>query len=417
MGTNDRTGSDKLAQQLHKPHGLASSPYNIPIAQGMPSRKLVIQDCTLREGEQSRDINFSVDEKVEIARLLANIGVPEIEYGSPGRSQVDFELSQKIRKQDIRIRLDALVHIYLEDWKEQIDRTVESCPDSMNLVYPASDIRLEKVVKVTRAQAVARCGDALDYAIKKAAGKDIAVGYLASDTTRTNWDHLEQVIKTALGHGAQRLGVADTTGCALPQAFKDLVGRVRMLVGDAVPIDIHCHNDYGLALANTLAGVEGGATILQCSINGVGERNGIAALAELAAALESLYGMQTGIKLSDLHKLSEAFAGMSHVATPFDRAVVGDYSFCHKLDSHVLGVLSLPEVYETICAETVGATRTFALGKYSGPFVVSHKAKQLGISVPQHRMGDIIGEIEMRSIQEKKAVSDELFREIVQKWA
>jgi 2-isopropylmalate synthase len=414
MGTNDERLSVKEGRGLQQSPGWATSPYNRLASEEILPQQIIIQDCTLREAEQSRDINLAVEEKVKIARLLANIGVPEVEFGFPGSSPADIELCQNIRKHNINIKLDACVLIFGDDWKEQIDRAVESYPDVMNITFPSSDIRFEKVLKITRSQAVERCKQAIDYAVNKVAGKDIKVGYYPSDTTRANWDFLEEAIKTAVRHGAQRLTVVDTVGCALPRAVKYLVKKVRALIGDSIPIRIHCHNDYGLGLANTLAGVEGGATIINCSINGVGERNGIAGLAELIAALEFLYGIRTGIELSSIYEVTEGFVRITHLDTPPDQAIVGAYAFCHKLDEHVPGVLSLPEVYETISADVVGAKRIFALGKYSGPNMVSYKGKELGINIPKNRIEDVVKEIRKRSIKEKKALSDEIFKEIVQ---
>jgi 2-isopropylmalate synthase len=247
--------------------------------------------------------------------------------------------------------------------------------------------------------------------IRYAKGRGALIGYTPVDATRTALDFLERVIGEAVSSGAERIVIADTVGAAGPGTMRFLIGQVTQWVD--VPVQVHCHNDFGLALANALAAIEGGATIVDAAINGLGERSGNPALDEVAVVLKHFYGVETGIKLDGLFSLSRYLQEITKVPLPFNKPLVGDYSFSHKLDIHVKRVMSFGPLFEPIAPETVGNRRVIPLGRHAGPFIVGLKLEEHGLNAASEQIKEIVAQVEQRALKTKSSLSDDEFLDIV----
>lgn len=214
--------------------------------------KIFIKDMTLREGEQAAMSGFTLEEKIEIARMLDEVGVHYIQVGYPGLSESENRMIRTIVKLGLRTKVGGICLVYLPEWKEQIDRAIDTGVQWASVAYGLSPVRLSHMMKVPLEQAVDRCLQAMEYATRQG----LKVSFGATDTTRTPLETLVQLYRQAVSAGASMVGIADTAGAMGPTGMRYLVRQMRQAV--SVPVSIHCHNDLGLAMANTLAGVEGG---------------------------------------------------------------------------------------------------------------------------------------------------------------
>ncbi|MEX2451541.1 MAG: hypothetical protein WD407_11850 [Rhodospirillales bacterium] len=367
---------------------------------------LTIKDVTLREGEQAAEVNFSLDQKLTITDKLLEAGIRKIQGGYPGRSKVDRQFIETVKKSNRPADIEAIVQIYTKDWKSQIDAAVDSGADSINLMYPVSDLRLDYVQKVSREDALAQIAECIPYSV----ATGIRTRFSPTDATRAHLPFLLQSYDTAIKAGATDVGCSDTAGCMTPEGVEYLVGTI-MERYDVV-VHLHCHNDFGLALANCLAGVKAGATIIDASINGLGERAGNVDMAQAVTCLQHLYGVDLGVDLSKLTGLSRLVSELSGMTLPGNQPLTGENAFSHKLDAHVYGLEKNPEVYEFIDPKAVGNTNRIPLGKYTGPYVTKKKLAEIGLSANDEQIDVIVNRIHEQSISNKRSVTDEEFNEI-----
>lgn len=273
-------------------------------------KNVLINDVTLREGEQAADVDFSMKDKIEIVKKLGELGVRQVQCGYPGRSKIDWETIKMIKAEKIPIKTEAIAQVFQKDWKEQIDTCISCQPDSLDLMYPSSPYRLKYVQKVSEEEMVKRSVEAVKYA----ANRGVLVRFAPTDSARTRVPFLLEIYERVIEAGAERITLADTAGNLTPTSTRYLVGEITKKF--RVPLQIHCHNDYGLATANTLAAFEAGASILDASINGYGERAGNTTLDELVVALHVFYGVDLGIRLHLLTSLSQYLETLSGVPLP-----------------------------------------------------------------------------------------------------
>ena len=346
--------------------------------------QVVLNDCTLREGEQASEVNFGLEARLKIAEALHDAGISQVQAGYPGRSETDFKTIVELRRRFPSWTVEAVTQVFQKDWREQIDRAVDSGADWIDLIYPVSDVRLSVVQKVTRSQMLVRAVEAVSYACGRAPN----VRFAPTDTGRADLGFLDSVYRSVVAAGAKRVTVADTVGALHPRATAFLVRRAVEVAG--VPVQVHFHDDFGLALANTIAAAEAGATILDGTVLGVGERAGNAPLEELAASLEILYGVSTGAKLERMSALASLVASVSRVAIPPHKAIVGSHAFAHKLDAHVMGVSMGASAYESVAPETFGNRRHIGLGRLSGGSAVRARLRQLGVNVEDDALIDAL---------------------------
>jgi 2-isopropylmalate synthase len=240
---------------------------------------------------------------------------------------------------------------------------------------------------MSREQMLERVVEATKYTMNRG----VIVTFALVDTTRTDLEFAKKVVTSVVEAGADRVAVADTVGAARPEAMRLLVAELVACAG--VPVRVHCHNDYGLALANSLVAVEAGASIIDVAVNGLGERSGNAALDELVVALEILYDIRTGIRIDRLYELSHYVEKMTDVPLPFNKPLVGNNAFAHKLDMHAMRVIEYPPLYETINPSLVGNRRVFPLGEHSGPFTIKLKLTDLGLSASDAQIEEIVARV------------------------
>jgi len=330
-----------------------TSPYN-PKIDGEPT----LYDTTLRDGEQTPGVAFDTEAKFEIATRLDRIGVPEIELGFPAVSSAEREAVAAIASAGLDAETLALARTDPDD----IDAAVDCGVDRVTIVAPASDAHLDAKTDWEVGGLLDRVGSM----VRHAAARDVAVTVSAEDATRTPVDRLRELARTAERAGASRIHLPDTTGGASPTAVARLVTAVGDAVADDTEVGVHCHDDCGLAVANTLAGLAAGADVGAVTVTGIGERAGNAPLGAVVVALEAIHGVETGIDTTGLSTLARTVAERSGLEIPATQPVVGEHSFVHESGIHVDALLEDPATYEGLDPAAVGQSRRIALGKHSG---------------------------------------------------
>ncbi|MEZ0248078.1 MAG: homocitrate synthase [Thermoproteus sp.] len=346
-----------------------------------------ILDSTLREGEQTPGVVFSEEWRVRIAKALSDAGVHMIEVGDPNVAPDIKSAIAKIlsMKRDGEIKSEVVVHS--RSVKSDIENAASLGPDRVAIFYGVSDIHLRHKHKKSREEALSVIAEHVEYA----RSHGVKVRFTAEDASRADLAYLIQVVKTARDAGADRISVADTVGIFTPDRAREAFSKIKAAVPD-VGLDIHAHNDFGMAVANSLAATEGGADAVHTTVNGLGERAGITPLQAFAAA----YYYHKGVRLMDLTKLPylaslvEAASGITQMPT---FPITGDNVFTHKAGVHQAGVLASPETYEPIPPEAVGRTRDFSLDKYSGRKAIQHRLERMGITVPQDVLDRVVDEV------------------------
>ncbi|HOQ26876.1 MAG TPA: 2-isopropylmalate synthase, partial [Methanomassiliicoccaceae archaeon] len=331
---------------------IALSPYNPRLQRS----GVIVYDSTLRDGEQTPGVAFTPEQKLKIAQLLDDAGVHQIEAGFPAVSENEVRTIRAIA--DLGLKADILGLSRVT--KGDIDAAVDAGVDLVLLFVGTSDIHLRYKMKKSREDVLSMITDSLDHC--RARGVKAAVS--AEDTTRTDLEFLMQVYRTAEAGGAVRVGVTDTLGCATPEAISMLVSRARQEV--KVPIALHLHNDYGLALANAFAGVKAGATAVTTTVNGIGERAGNVPLEQFAVGMKYLYNSDIGIDCTKMKALSDTVCEFSGLHKPRNQPLVGTNVFAHESGIHVAAILNCPMTYESLPPQAVGNERHIIMGKKTG---------------------------------------------------
>jgi len=379
---------------------VALSQYNPRIE----AKDVIVYDSTLRDGEQTPGIAFSLEQKVKIAEKLNEIGVHQIEAGFPAVSLGEFTSVKTI----CDLNLDAEILSLSRITKGDIDCCVKAGVDMVLLFIATSDIHLKYKFKKPREFIFEKVQEGLDYCKERGVRASLS----AEDGTRTDIDFLMQVYKKAEEAGAERIGVTDTVGCASPEAIEMIVSRARKEV--RTPIGLHLHNDYGLVLANAIAGVKAGATALTTTVNGIGERAGNLPLEQFVPAMKYVYGYDMGIDCSKLTELCDLVGEYSKLPRPRNQPLVGPNVFAHESGIHVAAILECPMTYESIPPEEVGNKRRILMGKHTGMTYVKKRVEELGLSASEEQLACILNDV--KTLGEKKGrVSDEEFKLIVAK--
>ena len=366
-----------------------------------PPRAVWLNDTTLRDGEQTPGVAFTLDEKVAIAEALAKAGVPEIEAGIPAMGPEEIETLRAIEACDLGVRVLAWCRM----GKADIDAARQAGVGAVNLSIPASDRLLSVKLGLDRAEALDRVRRYVPMALD--AGFEVAVG--AEDASRADPDHLLRLAETAAEAGAFRLRLADTVGLLDPFRTHDLVAPIVRATDLAV--EFHGHDDYGMATANTLAAIRAGATHASVTVVGLGERAGNACLAEVAAALESLHGVATGLDLKRLPGLAEQVARASGRAVPEGKAIVGRDVFAHESGIHVAGLLADPESYRGVDPSLFGRRDRIVIGKHSGAKALTFALAARGIELAPTVTMRLVDLVRRQATRDKRALSlDEVVR-------
>jgi isopropylmalate/homocitrate/citramalate synthase len=349
----------------------AVSPWNWDGLEGerVRARPPRVADCTLRDGEQQPGIVFTVDQKVEIARAVAGLGVHDLELGTPAVSLDDAEAIRRVVEAELGVYTSALGRATEAD----VD-LVRSCGvDAVRLSLPISERQRAAKMRLPAGQYVERALHIAGYA--KQRGLDVI--FSPYDTTRCDQALLEALLDAFRREGCvDRVRLVDTTGAASPQAVAALVTLMDE-AGGGIPIEVHCHDDFGLGTANTVAGALAGAAYLSTTINGIGERSGNASLEEVVTALAVLYGVDLGIDLAGLTAVSTLVEAASGVRLQPHKAVVGRNAFAHESGLVVAGLLRDPFTAEAYAPELVGQRRRIVVGKTSGRASLEAKVREL----------------------------------------
>jgi isopropylmalate/homocitrate/citramalate synthase len=377
------------------------------IRAAFPRTKIHFYDTTLRDGEQTVGVVLSPEQKLAIACKLDELGVTRIEAGFPRVSVDDAEAIQLMQAKKLKAELWGFSRAVKGDVEELVRLGLRASV----IEAPTSNIKL-KAYGMTREDVLRRVVDAI--AIARQNG--ITTAFFAVDGTRTELDFLKRIYLAALEAGATEIVVVDTIGACGPEAIEFLVREVCSWVGTGTPVHFHGHNDFGMATACSIAAVRAGATWIQGTINGMGERAGNADISEIALALRCLYDVPVALDLTKVREVSEAVCEAAEYALDAWKPLVGENLFTRESGA-VATQFHIPEAIEPYSAELVNASRRIVLGKKSGPDSIALKCKELGLTITPEQRGPILAEVKKRSITKRGLLTDEEFKEIVRKSA
>lgn len=333
-------------------------------------KQTLILDSTLREGEQAPLVHFPQEQALQLARSIDDAGVDFIEV-----SPIVGNKQREIAKQMLSEGMRAAVVLHCRAKKEDIESLLPLDPSFIAIYLSTSDVHLEHKLHLSREQALQRGAEMVEFA--KSHG--LKLRFTCEDASRTERGYLLDMVRAVSGAGADRISITDTVGLMTPAAMYSIVKEVRSAT--SAGIDMHCHNDLGLALANSLAGMEAGADCIHGSVNGAGERAGIPKIAEVAMALQVLYSQRQDIKMETLVKLSETFSRLSGLATDPFAPIVGQNVFSHKGGTHLAAVLREGRAYEAYSPESIGRKRRLVVGGYSGKNILRYLSESLGMGM------------------------------------
>lgn len=357
---------------------MSNSIFTINQNQSVPTKSVRVFDTTLRDGEQTPGVHLSAEQKVVIAKQLERIGVCTIEAGFPASSPGDFDAVSRIARAVTRCEVAGLARCVQSDIQAVVDALAHAEKPVVHIVLGTSNIHLEHKLGISRAEAIRVTREAVTFAKQHIA----EVQFSLEDATRTERPFLHSIIHTAVEAGATRINIADTVGCALPEEFGAMIADVVQKVDSKIIVSAHCHNDMGLATANTVAAAQHGAQQVEVTVNGIGERAGNTAFEEVAVILALKGVAHTGVDLTDVNALSAMVSKAVGVAVQPNRAIVGANAFAHSSGIHQDGILKNPRNYEFVTPSSVGvAGHRFVMTAHSGRSALMHVAKDMGYAL------------------------------------
>jgi len=367
--------------------------------------KVIVSDCTLREGEQQPGVVLSPDEKLRLARMLDEVGIPQLEVGMPAVSQEEKENIRAIAHAGLKAKTIALCRTL----KSDIDSAKECGVWGISCSTPIGYLQLQYKLKWSEQKVMETVAEVTRYAHEQG----FYVVMSPVDGTRADMDFLDRFFGFVMKNGhLDRVRVVDTVGSCLPQAIQYMVRWVTKTTG--LPVEVHCHDDFGMATANTMAGVAAGAQVVSTVVNGMGERAGGAPTEEVALGLKVLYGLETGVKLEKLYALSTLLREMTNVNPPPNKAVVGENAFAQEAGLAVSGWKEMPLTAEPYLPELVGQRHKLILGKKSGRHSIELKLKDLGRKASEDQTEKLLLKVKLQAERTKTPVSDGDFKKMVE---
>lgn len=357
-----------------------------------------IFDTTLRDGEQTPNVALSIADKLKIAQALDDLGVDMLEAGFPVNSAGEMEAVKQIAAQGFRTEVIALARASRAD----IDAALKADVKAVHIFIATSDIHLKYKLKMDRAAIRTKATEAIQYA----RDHGLTVEWSCEDATRTELEFLKEMHRLVQEAGAHRVDVPDTVGVMTPPAMDFLIRQLKEVT--TVPLAVHCHNDFGLAVANSLAAVGAGAEQVHCTINGLGERAGNASLEEFVMGAMAFYGCKTNIDTKKIYHTSRLVSKLTGVSVQPNKAIVGDNAFAHESGIHVHGILGHGSTYEPLTPELVGHDRRLVVGKHAGTHGVNKVLQDYGFDLSKEQVQAILVKVKALAESGKKVDDAEL---------
>lgn len=350
-------------------------------------KKVFIWDETLREGVQTPTVFLTYVEKVKLAKMMDEMGVAIITVGFPGFSEEEKKTVRRISNESFQqAKIAASARIIRND----IDACLECGIREIAIFTVFNELNLQYRLKMTKEEVLEKTVDCIEHAKKHGA----TVSFILEDASRTPLPEILQIFETAVKAGADRLVIADTVGFLRPLSMRYLISRIKEgishLINQKISFSVHCHNDFGLATANTLAAIEEGITYPQVCVAGFGERAGVAPLEEVVTALEILYNVDTGIDVKKLYRLSQLTEKSFALTIPFHKPIVGENVFSHETDKHIHGMLAHPLIYEPFPPKMVGRETKFYLGRQVGKHLIENRLALAEIKATPQQIDEIV---------------------------
>ncbi|HMK60256.1 MAG TPA: 2-isopropylmalate synthase [Dissulfurispiraceae bacterium] len=369
-------------------------------------RIVKIFDTTLRDGEQSPGASMNVEEKIQVARQLVKLGIDIIEAGFPYASPGDFDAVQRIANEISGATIAALARAKEEDIRSAFDSIKGATQKRIHTFHSTSDIHLKYQFRVTREEALKRSAEMVSLA--RTLVEDVE--FSPMDATRSDVGYLLEVLDAVIAAGASTVNIPDTVGYTTPDEFGKLIKEIKKRIGSKAVISVHCHNDLGLAVANSLAAIKNGAGQIECTVNGIGERAGNASMEEVVMALKTrprYYKADTNIRTNEIYKTSRLVSKITGIAVQPNKAIVGSNAFAHESGIHQDGYLKERSTYEIMKPEDVGIPRSkLVLGKHSGRHAFKTRLLDLGYELSETDLNSAFDKFKHLSDQ-KKYIFDE----------
>lgn len=367
-------------------------------------QKVTLHDSTLRDGEQAAGVVFSKKQKFEIAKMLDKAGVQYIEAGFPAVSPAEQESIKNISSAGLNAKITCLCRAMEKD----IDLAVNCGVDGAIIEVPVSYPRLKYQFAWKEDDVIEKALRVVNYTKEKG----LEAYLFLIDSTRARIEFLEKLLKKVVSEaGVDKLTMVDTNGCVNPPGMRYLVRKVRTWVD--VPIEMHCHNDFGLGVANSIAGIEEGAESISCTLNALGQRAGNTSTEEVAFALECLYGIDTGIDFSALYEVNQLVRKLSGWSFPPNKPVVGDNIFTWEAGIPTAALMKNPHTVEPFQPEIFGRKHVIKLGKKSGKANIIWKANELGLDIAEENLEKILDAVKENATELQRTLTDEEFTKIV----
>ena len=358
--------------------------------------KLRFFDTTLRDGEQTPGVSLNPEQKFEIASRLSDIGIDVVEAGSAAASDGEREAIRRIAEAGLK----AETCTYVRALREDIDYAADLGADSVHLVIPVSDLHIAKKLRKSREQVAAMAYDAVEYA----KGRGLIVELSGEDASRADQAFLHEIFSEGIQRGADRLCFCDTVGLLTPEKVAEYIPPLSRIA----PLSIHCHDDLGFALTNTMAALKAGASCAHVTVNGLGERAGNTPFEEVVMALEVLYGYRTRIVKEKIFPLATLVSRHTGVALAVNKAIVGEMAFTHESGIHAHGVMREPSTYESVKPEMVGRKRRIVLGKHSGTASVEAALHEMNYNADEKQVKEIVKRVKQLGDEGKRVTDADL---------